>query len=226
MRSAGRSSRRIARQIAAVSVGHRQFEARGELQRAQHAQGVVRERAGSTTRSRRASRSSRPLKGSTYSPVSGSHADRVDGEVAAPRGLLEGHRRVAAHLEALVAPPGLRLAAGQGHVDRAELVDGKGLADRFDAPERRQQRAQVVLGIPNTSRSRSFDVMPRSRSRTKPPTANARPPCAATALATRRASSTRAGAAGDSDIATSLSNSACGMGIGAESRSPVSPESR
>ena len=42
---------------------------------------------GSTTRRRRAARSSRPRNGSRYSPVSGSQRDRVDGEVAPPRGV-------------------------------------------------------------------------------------------------------------------------------------------
>lgn len=39
----------------------------------------------------------------------------------------------------------LRLAAGQGHIDRAELVDREGLANGLDATERLQQRVQPGL---------------------------------------------------------------------------------
>ena len=71
-------------------------------------------------------------------------ADRVDREVAAPRGLFERHVRIADDGEALVAASGLRLAAGQRDVDRADLVDGEALADGLNAAETRQQRDQRV----------------------------------------------------------------------------------
>ena len=72
-------------------------------------------------------------------------ADRVDREVAPPRRLLERHRRIAFDGEALVSAAGLRFAARQRHVDVAELVDRKRLADRLDAAQRLQQREQRVL---------------------------------------------------------------------------------
>ena len=72
-------------------------------------------------------------------------ADRVDREVAAPGGVLERHGRVALDRETGVSAPVLRLAAGQGHVDRAELVDGEGAAHRLHASEGAEQGRQVVL---------------------------------------------------------------------------------
>ena len=54
--------------------------------------------------------------------------------------------RIAGHDEAAVAAAGLRLAARQRHVDVADLVDLKALADRLDAAERLEQRAQPIAG--------------------------------------------------------------------------------
>ena len=115
--------------------------------------------------------------------------DRVDGEVAPARGLLERHRRVARDLEALVAAAASSIRGGAARrrcrrrlVGHAQLVDGKALADGFDAAERREQRRQPSSAMPKTSRSRSFGRRwPRSRSRTQPPTTSARPPASRTA---------------------------------------------
>ena len=82
--------------------------------------------------------------------------DRVDREVAPTRGLVERHPRIAFDDESLVAAAALRLAARQGDVDAAQLEHGKGLADRLDPPELRQD-GQPSCGTPNTSMSRSFD---------------------------------------------------------------------
>ena len=75
-------------------------------------------------------------------PVSGSEAIALIGEIAAPRGLLDRHVRVAVHLEAAVAAADLRLAPRQRHVDAADLVDGEALADGVDAAEALEQAAQ------------------------------------------------------------------------------------
>ena len=50
------------------------------------------------------------------------------------------HRRIAGDVEPPVAAARLRFAAGQRHVDVADLVDLKALADRLDAAERFEQR--------------------------------------------------------------------------------------
>src|SRR5262249_42724255 len=47
--------------------------------------------------------------------------NRVDGEIPPARSLFNAHRRIAGHLEAAVAPPGFRLAAGQRDVDVARF---------------------------------------------------------------------------------------------------------
>ena len=74
MRSGGRSSRRIARHSVFVSVVERHLEARRKLNRAQHAQAVVAERAADRRLSECFARDrARPWNGSKYSSVSGSH---------------------------------------------------------------------------------------------------------------------------------------------------------
>ena len=45
-----------------------------------------------------------------------------------------------------MAASGLRIAPRQRDVDVADLVDLKALADRFDAAERLEQRAQAIAG--------------------------------------------------------------------------------
>ena len=72
----------------------------------------------------------------------------------------------------------------------ADLVDRERLADRVDAAERLEQRAQRARpGGRKTSRSTSFDARPSSRSRTQPPTTSARPPASRTARAMASAGS-------------------------------------
>ena len=51
---------------------------------------------------------------------------------------------IAGDVEAAVAAARLRIAAGQRHVDVADLVDLKALADRFDAAERLEQGAKPI----------------------------------------------------------------------------------
>ena len=72
-RSAGRSSSGICRQSAAVDSSSVSAKRAANCTRAQHARLSSPNVCGSTTRSRRRSRSPRPSNGSKYSPVSGSH---------------------------------------------------------------------------------------------------------------------------------------------------------
>ena len=148
MRSAGRSSSAIDRQIARVSSFDGQVEPGCELDGAQHAQAVVaegardRRRAAAGVRGRRGRRTGR-----RYSPVSGSN------EIAL---IVKSRRRAASSTliagspaddEAAMTAPGLRLAARQRHVDVAALVDLEALADGFDAAERFEQRCAARCGI-------------------------------------------------------------------------------
>jgi len=71
--------------------------------------------------------------------------DSVDGEVAAPRGLIDRHRRVAMHIEALVAAPLLGLTPRQRDVDPGNLVDGKALPNGADVAEGREQLGKPIL---------------------------------------------------------------------------------
>ena len=79
-------------------------------------------------------------------------------------------------LEALVPAAGLRFAARQRDVDRAELVDREAWPTASTRPMR-QQRRQLVL---RDAEDFDVEVLRRrgrsSRSRTKPPTTSARPP--------------------------------------------------
>ena len=122
-------------------------EARGELDGAQHAQAVVAERRADRRRAAAGGRDrARPSNGSKYSLGQRIPRDRVDGEVAPPRRLGDRHVRIAGDHEAAMAASRLRFAARQRHVDVADLVDLKALADRLDAAERFEQRAQTIAG--------------------------------------------------------------------------------
>ena len=63
------------------------------------------------------SRSSRPSKGSRYSPVSGSHEIALMVKSRRRAASCSGHRRIALHRESAVAAAGLRFAARQRHVE-------------------------------------------------------------------------------------------------------------
>ena len=110
--------------------------------------------------------------------------DRVDGEVAPPRRLLDRQRRIAGDGESLVPAAGLRLAPRQRHVDVADLVDGEALADGVDRPERSQHALQRVRRRRRRPRRRcpSTDAPSADRA-TQPPTTSARPPASRTARA-------------------------------------------
>ena len=165
--------RNLAAERALSPVRARTRSARRTARRAARAGCRRRTSRGSTTRSSRRSRSPRPSNGSRYSPVSGSH------EIAL---MVKSRRRaasaidiagIAGHVEAAVAAAGFRLAARQRDVDVADLVDLKALADRLDAAERFEQRAQALRRQGRTPRDRCrfLDVgAPSSRSRTQPPT--------------------------------------------------------
>ena len=93
--------------------------------------------------------------------------DRVDGEVASPRRLLDRHRRIAGDGEAAMTASRFRVAPRQRHVDVAELVDLKARADRLDTAERFEQRAQVIGGD-----AEHFDVDVRATSTSEQPIAD------------------------------------------------------
>ena len=129
----------------------RELEACGELHRAQHAQAVVAERRGSTTRSSRRSRSPRPSNGSTYSPVSGSH------EIAL---MVKSRRRAASSSDMNGSPrtskplwprPCFDSRRGSATsiadaIGPDNFVDRKALPDGLDATERGEQRGQRSRG--------------------------------------------------------------------------------
>jgi hypothetical protein len=70
--------------------------------------------------------------------------DCVDREIPPPRRVLRRKRRVALDRKALVPAPGLRLAAGQRHVDAVDLEDRETFADLIHASERFKERAQRI----------------------------------------------------------------------------------
>ncbi len=168
----------------------------------------------STTRRIRRARSPRPSKGSSYSPVSGSH------EMAL---MVKSRRRAASSIDIDGSPrtsnplwpaSALRFAAGERHVDVADglvghsqFVDRKAGTDGFHATElRRAATADRSSAMPKTSKSMSkrswlwalgsrlwalgsrlwVCCCARSESRTKPPTTSARPPASRTAEARSR----------------------------------------
>jgi hypothetical protein len=90
---------------------------------------------GSTTRSKRRSRSARPSNGSTYSPVSGSERNRVDREVPSPCCVLLAHGRIAGNDEAPMAAPAFDSRRGSDTSMPPIFVDLEALADRFNAAE-------------------------------------------------------------------------------------------
>ena len=158
-RSAGRSSSGMVRQSAFVVRVDREFEARRELDGAQHAQAVVAERpAGRRRAAARRSRSPRPSNGSTYSPVSGSQEMALMVKSRRRAASSSEQRRVAGDGEAAVPAAGLRLAPRQRHVESGDLVDGEALADGVDAAERAAASlAAASASTPKTSTSMSFD---------------------------------------------------------------------
>ena len=116
MRSGGRSSSRIARQSAAVVIVERQLKPRRELHGAQHAQAVVAEGLRIDRSQNRSARDRRARRnGSRYSLGKRIPRDRVDGEVAPARRLLDRHRGVAFDDEAFVAAarPSIRGVEGR-----------------------------------------------------------------------------------------------------------------
>ena len=142
---------------------------------------------GSTTRSSGASRSPRPSHGIEVLVGQRIPGDRVDREVAPPRRLVDRHDGIAGDDEAAVSAAGLRVAARQRDVDVADLVDLEAFADRFDASEGFEHRAQAIAGD-----AEDFEVHVRrarpaeqQRSRTQPPTTRARPPASRTARRSR-----------------------------------------
>ena len=172
MRSAGRSSSGIARQIARVSLVERQLEPGGELHGAQHAQAVVGERRRIDDAQQRAARGrARPSNGSRYSPVSGSH------EIAL---IVKSRRRAASSMRmAGIAGrrrsrggrgrPSIRGAAATRRCRRSCRPESSRRPSRRGRATR-AARASRSAGTPNTSMSMSFESRPRSRSRTQPPT--------------------------------------------------------
>ena len=141
---AGQIVERDAAAHARRALVHRQREARGELQGAQHAQAVVRKRP-LVDHAEHATLEVAPA-AERIEVLAGQRVVEhgVDGEIAPAARLLDGHERVAGDLEAAVAAADLRLAAGQRHVHAGDLVDGERLADGIDAADGPEQAAQPV----------------------------------------------------------------------------------
>src|SRR6185503_15390442 len=70
--------------------------------------------------------------------------DGIDREIAAPRGFVDRHLRIAGDDEAAMAATGLRITPRQRDVETADLVDLKAFANRFDAPEPLEHAAQTI----------------------------------------------------------------------------------
>ena len=131
----------------ALALGvHRQFESRRELQRPEHAKAVVAERGRIDDPQEAQVKVGAPVEGIDQLAGQRIPRHRVDREIAPARGVRERQRRIAVHAKALVAAPGLRLAAGQRHIHAGHLVDRETLADRVHASEGFDQRAQPVRG--------------------------------------------------------------------------------
>ncbi len=146
---------RIDRHSSRACVVERELEPRGELDaRAARAGCRRRSVAGSTTRSRRRSMSPRPSNGSRYSSVSGSQAMALTVKSRRRAASSTDIVGIAGDVEAAMAAARLRFAARQRHVDVADLVDLKALADGFDAAERFEQRSQPLGRRRRTPRGR------------------------------------------------------------------------
>src|ERR1051326_2074432 len=118
-------------------------EAGGELCRAQHAQRVFDEGFGRDGAQELSFNVGATAERVYHLARERGFEDGVDGEVAAARGLLEGHRGVALDVEGPVAAASLALTPRQAHVQiLAELVDAERLADDVNAPQAVEQRAQ------------------------------------------------------------------------------------
>ena len=146
MRSAGRSSSGMRRQISFVPGSISQVESRGELDAAEHAEAVVAEGPRIDGAQHPALEQIAPAVERVEVGVGQRiPGDRVDGEVPAPRGVLGRHVRIAAHFERAMPAADLRFPARQRHVDVEDLVDGEALADGVDRPEGVEQRPSVEV---------------------------------------------------------------------------------
>ena len=117
MRSPGRSSSGMARQRSTRRRVERAVEPRRELQRAQHAQAVVAERARDRPRAGRAVEIGAAAERIEILAGQRIPGDRVDREVAAARRLLDREVGIAGHLEAAMAASDLRFAPRQRDVE-------------------------------------------------------------------------------------------------------------
>ena len=123
-----------------------QIEPGGKLHRPQHPQAVVEKALAIDDAKEAPADIATAVEGIQVLPGERIPGDGIDGEIAAPRRLLNRHRRIAGDLEPAMAAAGFRFAAGQRDVDIAPLVDLKALAHHVDAPERFEQLAQP-LGV-------------------------------------------------------------------------------
>ena len=110
-----------------------EIEARHELDRAQHPEAVIRKCPGVDHPQAAPLEVVAAAKRIEVFVGQRIPRDGVDGEIAPPGGLLDGHVGIADDDEPFVSAPGLRVSPRQRHVDVAELEHLKALADRLDA---------------------------------------------------------------------------------------------
>jgi hypothetical protein len=183
----GRALHQPARQLLPHALGHQRIDLAGAtISRIScHRLGATRSRSGAakrasrrmrtgssakasdTWRSTRASRSSRPPKGSTSVPSSAARHG-VDGEVAPRQVVLERDLGRGVEQEAVVARRGLALGARQCILPRRSAGAGR---PGSRGPPARSPGPAVRSGVaPTTTQSRSLRGRPSSASRTAPPT--------------------------------------------------------
>ena len=142
-----------------------EFQARGELHRAQHAQAVVAEGGPVDHAQALAPQVVASAVGVEVLLAQRVPGDGVDGEVAAPGGFLQRQPRVAGDRESPVAAARLRFGAGQGDVQRAELEHGESGPDAVDLTKAPQHRPQPLRG---QAEDFDVDVLPFGAARRRP----------------------------------------------------------
>ena len=131
------------RQSATVSGSMSKLKTRGKLRRTQHAQTVFRKRFAETAR-KTAARCLVAIKRIDQFTGEWILKNRVDGEVAPARCLVNAHRRIALDHKRLVTASRFTLTARDGNVEMMpELVNGERFADDVDWTKLVQDLAQT-----------------------------------------------------------------------------------